>query len=130
MESDNRHFTIGMKHDQEKPALQYLSAIWVNDVGRVLSFGAKKYAGHNWRKGIHQSRLLAACLRHVFAFMSGEDNDPETGLSHLSHASCCLMFAHELHKTKPEFDDRYKVSEMLSFGEDEFPPPWGSGKTE
>jgi len=98
----------GTKHDQEKAGLQYLSNIWILGVGRVLSFGAKKYADHNWRKGIHLSRLLAACLRHVFAFMGGEDKDPETGLSHLYHASCCLMFAAELHETKPQFDDRYK----------------------
>lgn len=99
---------IGVKHDSEKSGLQYLSPVWVIGVGHVLSFGAKKYADHNWRKGIHCSRLLAASLRHILAFMGGEDNDPETGLSHLHHASCCLMFASELHVTKPEFDDRYK----------------------
>lgn len=103
----------GIKNDQEKAGLHYLSSIWIHGVGQVLSFGAKKYADHNWRKGLHLSRLLGASLRHIFAFMSGEDKDPETGLSHLYHASCCLMFASEIHETLPEFDDRYIVPKKV-----------------
>jgi hypothetical protein len=102
--------TGGIKHDSDKVRLELLSSEWINGVGSVLTFGAKKYADHNWRKGINISRLLGACLRHVFSFLKGEDNDPETGLSHLYHASCCLMFASELYKDKPELDDRYKLT--------------------
>jgi hypothetical protein len=99
----------GTKHDAEKIRLDLLSSDWIEGVGDVLTFGAKKYAAHNWRKGIKFSRLLGAALRHIFAFLRGEDLDPETGLSHLYHASCCLMFCSELHKTMPEMDDRFKV---------------------
>jgi len=98
----------GTKHDGEKVRLDLLSSLWIEGVGSVLTFGSKKYSAHNWRKGIVLSRLLGACLRHVFAFLKGEDKDPETGLSHLSHASCCLMFASELYETRPDLDDRYK----------------------
>lgn len=99
---------VGMKHDEGKAQLDLLSPSWIAGVGQVLSFGAKKYAAHNWRKGISRGRLIAACLRHIFSYLSGEDVDPETGLLHLYHASCCLMFASELHFSKPETDDRYK----------------------
>lgn len=100
--------TGGTKHDSKKIRLDLLSSKWLLGVGHVLTFGAKKYTPNNWRKGIQLSRLLGACLRHVFAFMDGEDKDPETGLSHLYHASCCLMFAAELYETMPEkVDDRY-----------------------
>jgi hypothetical protein len=98
----------GIKHDQNKVQLELLSSRWINGVGQVLTFGARKYAAHNWREGIARARLLGACLRHVFAYLRGEDNDPETGLLHLYHASCCLMFASELHYTRPDLDDRYK----------------------
>lgn len=100
--------TEGRKDDQEKIPLGLLSTSWIFGVGKVLGFGARKYAAHNWRNGIALSRLLGACLRHVLAFLGGEDSDPETGLSHLYHASCCLMFASEIHETRPDLDDRYK----------------------
>jgi hypothetical protein len=77
-------------------------------VSTVLAFGAKKYGEHNWRKGISQSRLIGAALRHTFAFLRGEDKDAESGLSHLYHAGCCLMFAAEMLHTRPDLDDRYK----------------------
>jgi hypothetical protein len=47
-------------------------------------------------------------MRHLHAFNDGEDKDPESGLSHLAHASCCLMFLLEFEKTHQELDDRYK----------------------
>lgn len=110
----------GIKNDGNKDRLDLLSPSWLSGVGKVLSFGAVKYAAHNWRKGIERSRLLGACLRHVFAYLGGEDNDPETGLLHLHHASCCLMFASELHETHPELDDRWKPRAKLPKSLDEF----------
>lgn len=98
----------GMKHDTDKEPLSLLSRVWLTGVAKVMSFGAKKYAAHNWRSGIERSRLLSAALRHILAYNEGEDLDPETGLSHLDHASCCLMFARETHDTHPKLDDRWK----------------------
>jgi hypothetical protein len=101
----------GLKYDSEKEPLGLLSRTWLLGVARVMGFGAKKYAAHNWRGGIERSRLVSAALRHILAYNEGEDTDPETGLSHLAHASCCLMFAYETHETHPELDDRYKRRE-------------------
>lgn len=99
----------GIKHDQDKARLDLLSGIWLTGVGKVLAFGAKKYAAHNWRKGLERSRLLGAALRHIFSYLDGEDLDAETSLLHLYHASCCLMFASELHETRRDTDDRWKT---------------------
>lgn len=101
----------GTKHDAGKVQVELLSPSWLIGVGRVLTFGAQKYAAHNWRKGIALSRLLGACLRHVLAYLGGEDLDPESGLSHLLHASCCLQFAYELSENRPDLDDRFKIKE-------------------
>ena len=68
----------------------------------------EKYAEHNWRKGFVWSRPLSAAMRHITAFNAGEDKDPESGLSHLAHAACCIMFLLEFEKTHKELDDRYK----------------------
>jgi len=98
----------GVKHDQEKPDMSLLSGIAMTKIAEVMSFGKKKYSAHNWRGGFAWGRPLAASLRHIFAYISGEDKDPETGLSHLAHASCCLMFLLEFEETHKELDDRYK----------------------
>lgn len=98
----------GIKHDQDKPDMSLLSGYALTEVAKVMTFGKKKYSAHNWRGGFLWSRPLSACLRHVWAFIGGEDLDPETGLSHIAHAICCLLFVLEFTKTKPELDDRFK----------------------
>lgn len=98
----------GLKYDNSKEPLSLLSRVWLIGVAKVMGFGAKKYTAHNWRGGIERSRLVSAALRHILAYNEGEDVDSETGLNHLDHASCCLMFARETHDTHPNLDDRYK----------------------
>lgn len=44
--------------------------------------GAEKYDDHNWRKGYAWSLSYGALLRHLFAWLNGEDRDPETGSLH------------------------------------------------
>jgi hypothetical protein len=100
----------GIKHDQQKEPMALFSAIWLRGVAAVLGFGAKKYAADQWRSGIAYRRLISAALRHITAFMDGEDVDAESGLSHLDHASCCLMFLREMTVKHPELDDRYYKS--------------------
>lgn len=78
-------------------------------MARVLEFGAKKYSRNNWKTGggFKWTRVLASCLRHLFAFMRGEDNDPESGLSHIAHAQCNLLFiAYYLKMKNTAKDDR------------------------
>lgn len=96
------------KQDKEKVQMELLDPLALIEIAKVLTFGAKKYEAHNWRKGLMWSRLIGAALRHLFSFASGENLDPETGLSHIAHASCCLMFLLNYTVTKPELDDRYK----------------------
>ena len=97
-----------LKFDDGKLPLHLLSTEAMNQTAAVLAFGAEKYAEHNWRKGFVWSRPLSAAMRHITAFNAGEDKDPESGLSHLAHAACCIMFLLEFEKTNKELDDRYK----------------------
>lgn len=97
----------GIKHDQEKPDMSLLSSVALVKIAQVMTFGKKKYTANNWRGGIAFSRLVAAALRHIFAWLGGESIDPESGVSHLAHASCCLMMLLEFETTRPELDDRY-----------------------
>lgn len=98
----------GVKFDTDKPRMDLIDPYAMEELAKVLTFGAKKYAPNNWRKGITLSRLFAAVLRHIFAMMRGEDLDPETGLSHAAHAMCCCMFIVWTNKYRWDMDDRYK----------------------
>ena len=84
------------KHDQDKPRPELLPPMAVESISRVLAFGAKKYDDDNWHKCDDRRRYLGAALRHLFAWARGETTDPESGLPHLAHAGCCVLFLLEL----------------------------------
>ena len=65
-------------------------------LAKVLTFGASKYKPNNWRQCTDTGRYLAAAHRHLNAVIQGEDLDPETGLHHVDHVMCNLMFLSEL----------------------------------
>lgn len=98
----------GVRFDTGKARVDLLDTEFLEQIGKVLAFGAGKYDEHNWRKGIAVSRNIAAALRHTFAAMRGEDTDPESGLPHLAHAACDLMFAWWTIRHRPKFDDRWR----------------------
>lgn len=97
-----------IKHDTEKPRMELLDPLAIEGLARVLTFGAEKYIAHNWRNGFGWMRLMAAMLRHAFAIIRGEDNDPESGLPHIDHLGCCWMFLSNMMKTRADLDDRWK----------------------
>jgi hypothetical protein len=98
----------GTKHDYGKPRMELLDPAFVEGVAKVLTFGAEKYDAHNWRKGLAPGRTMGAALRHIFAWLRGERYDNETGLHHLLHAGCEIMFSYWTDENKPALDDRYK----------------------
>ncbi len=103
---DNPTSTEAVKHDGGKPQLTFLHPAALAEIARVMEFGAKKYARNNWLKGMGWLRLADAALRHLMAWSWGEDKDPESGLSHLAHAGCCIMFALAYEQLKLGTDDR------------------------
>ena len=98
----------GLKYDTGKIPLELLPPEALTEIAKVLAFGAEKYGCHNWRKGMAWSRLVGAILRHLFAWMQGEDKDQESGLSHLAHAGCDILFLLTYEINSIGIDDRYK----------------------
>ena len=90
----------GVKFDSGKVRIDLLTVSMPNAVlavGKVLTFGANKYSDDNWKKVPEaNTRYSAALDRHMNALHRGEEQDPETGLSHLAHAACCVLFMLEL----------------------------------
>jgi hypothetical protein len=80
------------KDDEGKRRLDLLPLSALVEVTKVLEHGAIKYGEWNWRNGMKWGRLYAAVLRHLWAWWRGARTDPESGLSHLSHAACTILF--------------------------------------
>ena len=99
--------STAVKFDAGKPPLGLISRYALEEEAKVMAFGAQKYGRDNWRAGMDFSRLADAALRHVYAFVDGEDKDKETGLSHLAHARCCLAFLLEFEGKSIGTDDRF-----------------------
>ena len=65
------------------------------------------------------SNVINSLLRHINAFRAGEDFDKESGLLHLDHAMCNLVFLREFMRIYPQGDDRlHKYLEMPKVGLD------------
>ena len=103
-----------MKFDKDKPRMDLLDADAMEGLAKVLTFGAEKYAANNWRKGISNTRLIAALIRHLFAIQRGEDIDPESGLPHIDHVGCCWMFLSNNMKNRPDLDDLWRKDDSKS----------------
>lgn len=81
----------------------------VAQIVEVLDFGKRKYAQGNWRQGMAWSRVFSATIRHLIAWWwKREDIDQESGLSHLAHAACNILFLMHYQMTSTGSDDREK----------------------
>lgn len=101
--------SVGHKDDFEKT--NYFALPWdaLNEVAEVMTFGAQKYKVHNFRlPGMKSSRLFSASLRHMYAWVRGEEKDLESGKSHLAHAACCILMLRDKEIIGTDEDDRWK----------------------
>ena len=100
--------SVGIKHDQGKPDLTMIPYEALEEIAKVLMFGATKYDKNNWKKGISTTRLIASAMRHLGQFNSGIDTDNESSLSHVAHAATNLLMLIWMMKHKKELDDRHE----------------------
>lgn len=83
----------GLKYDGGKDRWDLLPLGPVSEVVKILTFGASKYSDNSWQ-GVDNGveRYYAALMRHLYAWRSGEERDPESGMPHISHALTNLLF--------------------------------------
>lgn len=101
----------GVKLDDGKLRLGLVFGGFANglkEVGAIGTFGANKYTDNGWQSvpnGVE--RYKDALLRHLFAWMSGEEYDQESGYRHLAHAGwnclALLTLTHKPNFLKPIF---------------------------
>ena len=93
-----------------RPNLIYTSLL--KEISKTREYGIKKYGGigEDWVT-TEAIRHLNATIRHVRAFMDGEEFDSKSGIHHLSHAASNIMF-------EIERIERAKQIIFLTNGED------------
>lgn len=97
----------GKKFDGGKAPLDLIPYEALEGIAKVLDFGCKKYDRANWANGIQFSRLISAAQRHLGAYNSGQDIDPESLINHVHHAACNLAFLAWMLQHRPDMDDRW-----------------------
>ena len=109
--------TEAAKDDDGKLPLQLLCPIALAGTARVLQFGRDKYtkitgkdASHNWKMGMPWTKVIGSIMRHLFAIKRGEDIDPDSGLPHVDHLGCEVMFLQSYMAQGVGKDDRYKTN--------------------
>lgn len=102
--SEGKHF------DEGKLPLQHVLGMpIIEEMARVAQYGEKKYGDYyNYRKGMPWMKLLGSCTRHLWSFIRGENNDKESGLSHLAHLAYDSGMLFEYIGHFDNFDDRPK----------------------
>jgi len=85
--------SAGKKFDKGK--LEWAKMRWaeLTEIMQVLQFGADKYGWNNFEnvEGA-EDRYKSALMRHIIAYIQGEANDTESGMHHLAHAGCNVLF--------------------------------------
>lgn len=83
-----------IKADIGKPRMSLVEPKFIEGLANILTFGAQKYDANNWKLLPKDQlwRYKDSLLRHMNAYLSGELIDPESGMPHLDHVSCNIMF--------------------------------------
>jgi hypothetical protein len=91
----------GRKDDINKDRWDLLVIEVIQDLVKVLTYGAEKYQPENWKKVPNAvERYFAALMRHLAAWRMGEVYDEDSKLPHLAHVMCCVMFISWFDKQK------------------------------
>jgi len=94
------------RHNKEKLKWSLVDSDALVPMVQVLEFGANKYAPDNWKKGLPTLEICESLIRHLYAYMNGEDNDTESGLPHVGHIMANSMFLSYHHQFLASMDNR------------------------
>ena len=97
---------IAARHNAGKTEWCLMPFEAVEQIVRVLSVGARKYAVDNWQRGNQWTDTYNSLMRHLVAWRNGEDRDPESGELHMAHIGCNVVLLLFYHLHKRGTDDR------------------------
>ena len=114
---------------EPKPDMDLFPPEAMFEIAAVFTFGRTKHGAHDWRNSrIPWGTLMSKALRHCFAWLGGDDLDPESGHSHLAHACCDLMMLIGYIRNRDQaryktLDDRWKDGKIDDLRQLEIPKP-------
>lgn len=95
------------QYGQKKPPMWYAPFPALYKAALVHLQGALKYGHFNWRiEPVSVSTYMDAAMRHMEAWVNGEENAPDTGLHHLAHAVANLNIIMDAQEYDTMIDDR------------------------
>lgn len=99
-----------LKFDNGKVDLSIIPRKAKEGIAKAFMYGEKKYGRYNFKKkpGLKWSQLISGVDRHMTAFNSGEDMDPESTLNHLYHAAAGVCMLIEYYEHQIGEDNREK----------------------
>jgi hypothetical protein len=105
---DFKEFNSGAQKEViGKLRIDLVPAEMIEGDAEVLTYGATKYADHNWEKGIPFMTSYSAAMRHLMQWLKGVDIDTESGLKHIEQARLNLgMIVTQLRRGRDDLDDR------------------------
>jgi hypothetical protein len=78
--SDNNN---ALRYDDGKLPFELIPPEVMEALAWHYLLGARKYERRNWELGMNWCRCFGSMMRHAWAWMRGEDFDPETGSHHM-----------------------------------------------
>lgn len=84
-----------------------LPAIAMAHGAMAMMDGARKYGPYNWRSKKVVARIyIAAAMRHLLAYLEGEEYADDSDVHHLGHAIACCAIILDARNTGNLIDDR------------------------
>lgn len=105
---------VAERFNEGKPELSFIDLDSMMDTADVFSFGAKKYSRDNWKKGQSLTQVLDSMMRHIAGLQRGEFFDPESGLPHIGHIGCNMIFVSDTLRNHPELIEDERVARLAA----------------
>jgi Domain of unknown function (DUF5664) len=90
-----------------KPQLHLVPPALTIHVAKAMENGEQKFGAYNWRaKKVRSTVYISAALRHLLAYLDGEDVAQDSKVHHLGHAAACMGIVLDAEATGNLIDDR------------------------
>ena len=104
--SDIKQDGGGLRYNEGKARYDLVPPEFMDAIAAHYERGSKKYAPRNWERGMSWCSCFASLMRHGWAWMRGEDIDPETGTHHMVSVAWNAIALYTYSVRKAGEDDR------------------------